>query len=96
MKTKITENECEHSMPDTHRHEWVTAKEGVLCGLVDCHARLTYAEIYQRLNAVEELWTENKRLREYVVHKRECFKNMALADLGVGGRLASCTCGLDN
>ena len=52
---------------------------------------------------VAELEAENDRradkielLREYVVHKKECFKNMALADLGVGGPLASCTCGLDD
>ena len=54
-------------------------------------------------DAVAELEAENDRradkielLREYVVHKRECFKNMALADLGVGGPMASCTCGLDD
>ena len=46
-------------MTDAHRHEWVTAKEGVLCGLVDCHARLRYAEICQRLNAVECLSVED-------------------------------------
>ena len=28
-------------------------------------------------------------------HNEQCFKNQALRDLGVGGPLASCTCGLD-
>ena len=28
-------------------------------------------------------------------HDEQCFKNQALRDLGVGGSLASCTCGLD-
>ena len=59
-----------------------------------------FMELYE---GVAELEAENDRradkielLREYVVHKRECFKNVALADLGVGGPLASCTCGLDD
>ena len=37
---------------------------------------------------------ENERLREYVQHEPECWKNQALRGLGVGGTLASCTCGL--
>jgi len=28
-------------------------------------------------------------------HDEQCFKNQALRDLGVGGPLASCTCGFD-
>jgi hypothetical protein len=46
-----------------------------------------------RVAALED---EIERLREYTVHKPECWKNQALRELGVGGPLASCTCGLDN
>jgi len=35
------------------------------------------------------------RLKEYVQHKPECWKNQSLSYLGVGGKLASCTCGRD-
>ena len=44
---------------------------------------------------LDELKAENKRLRDYVQHKPGCWKNQALEGLGVGGKLASCTCGLD-
>jgi len=63
-------------------YDWVVDAEAV--GLF-----LDWADTAAQLEA------ENDRLREYVQHKPECWKCQALKSLGVGGDLASCTCGLD-
>ena len=52
-----------------------------------------WEDAYYQLN--QQYCDDVATIKRYVKHDNQCFKNQALRDLGVGGRLASCTCGLD-
>ena len=52
--------------------------------------RMIVAEVALLEQRIEEL---EEALQRYGSHLQECWKNQSLRDLGVGGPLASCSCG---
>ncbi len=49
-------------------------------------------ELYDEVVRLEEKLED----KEHIQHKPECWKNQARSYLGVGGDLASCTCGAED
>jgi hypothetical protein len=72
-----------------YEHIETLARTATECSLVR-------KDIRHALETIEALRDAHERLWVYATHRPDCWKNVSTQELGVGGPLASCTCGLDD